>query len=266
METGRAKTLQERTIFEHKPDNDEQFNSLYSAAVRAKDARDCEKAVRYYTQILKEKPSDWEALFFSEYFDAINCETAEISLSVERIEKISLRAIQVIASTIANEAEQKKAISELSSQVMVAASSFFKNSMDYYKKHELSADSFQELFDRFNAIYNMLNIVGKSIDSAFSSGSEMSNSAEELLSLSDTYAKQFYSSYLPIAENLQKTIDSLTEVCSKNADIIRKYQDTVDKRMESMNRSQNGVKVFGVIAITFTIIGLIIFLYESGLI
>jgi translation initiation factor 2 alpha subunit (eIF-2alpha) len=52
-------------------DNSSKLDNLYKLARRAKDENNTEKATHYYEQILLESPTDWEAMFYSNYYGAI---------------------------------------------------------------------------------------------------------------------------------------------------------------------------------------------------
>ena len=53
-----------------KIDSDSRIENLYKLARRAKDEENTENAAKYYSEILLERPNDWEAQFFSAYYEA----------------------------------------------------------------------------------------------------------------------------------------------------------------------------------------------------
>ena len=59
-------------------DNTERISNLYTLARRARDNRNSEDAEKYYDEIRKERPNDWEANFFAIYYKAYNCTIRDI--------------------------------------------------------------------------------------------------------------------------------------------------------------------------------------------
>ena len=68
-----------------KIDNDEKIEKLYILARRAKSEDDSETAFKYYEEILKERPEDWEATFYTAYFDCMNIRFKEMASACRKL-------------------------------------------------------------------------------------------------------------------------------------------------------------------------------------
>ena len=59
-------------------DNSEKIENLYTLARRARANNNTSDAERYYDELRKERPHDWEANYFAIYYKAYNCKLGEI--------------------------------------------------------------------------------------------------------------------------------------------------------------------------------------------
>ena len=59
-------------------DNTEKISNLYTLARRARNNNNAEDAEKYYDEIRKEKPNDWESNYYAIYYKAYNCKLGEI--------------------------------------------------------------------------------------------------------------------------------------------------------------------------------------------
>ena len=66
-------------------DNTERLANLYQLARRAKDENNTALAAKYYNQIVVENPDDWEAVFYSTYYTAMECKIGEIATAATTI-------------------------------------------------------------------------------------------------------------------------------------------------------------------------------------
>ena len=63
----------------------QKFENLRQLARRAKAANDSKDAAKYYGEMLLENPNDWEAAFYSVFYEAHNCTIAQIGVSAMRV-------------------------------------------------------------------------------------------------------------------------------------------------------------------------------------
>lgn len=94
-----------------KIDNTEELANFYQLARRAKSEGNIENAARYYDLILQKRPDDWEAQFYSVYYQSM-------SVSVEKIQSVAITITNCAVSTLqmlknAEREKQYEAINEI---------------------------------------------------------------------------------------------------------------------------------------------------------
>lgn len=114
-----------------KIDDTDELKNLYDLARRAKDDNNSENAQKYYEQILVKDPSSWEASFYSVYFQAMNCKILEIQSSAVRLSNSEESVLKLI-KRINDENEQKRAVEEFASRIIIISEMFFTSYRDYY--------------------------------------------------------------------------------------------------------------------------------------
>jgi len=81
-------------------DNSAKLDNLYKLARRAKDENNASKAAQYYEKILLETPTDWEAMFYSNYYGAIKKWQEDEKLSaVTSLQNSIGNVIEVVGGT-----------------------------------------------------------------------------------------------------------------------------------------------------------------------
>ena len=78
---------------------DKRLENMYILARRARDNNDNESAARYYQQILFEDPTDWEAVFYSDYCTAASCVIRDIGPAAIRVKKAFDNAFGIIKNS-----------------------------------------------------------------------------------------------------------------------------------------------------------------------
>ena len=68
-----------------KVDNQAKVSNLLILARRAKEANDSKTAAQYYQQLLLEDPDNWEAAFYTIFYDAHNNKIAQIGAAANRV-------------------------------------------------------------------------------------------------------------------------------------------------------------------------------------
>ena len=129
-------------------DNTERLANLYQLARRAKDENNTSLAAKYYNQIVVENPNDWEAVFYSTYYTAMECKIGEIATAATTISNnfpmLSGKLSNIPASnqentfnsnvtinvdTISSDVDVKKLAKEVSNTVMNDYSKYMRKDM-----------------------------------------------------------------------------------------------------------------------------------------
>ena len=106
-----------------KVDTREKLDNLYQLARRAKEDDNSANAIMYYSQILLEKPNDWEATFYSVYFKAASCKLGEMQSEAYDLDKCSISTMKLIKEQLIGE-EQIKAYKEVAQRIIPIVHSY----------------------------------------------------------------------------------------------------------------------------------------------
>lgn len=114
-----------------KVDTSDELANLYELARRAKDADNAENAAKYYEMILLKEPTNWEAAFYSVYFQAEQCKLAEVGLACRSIVNCIPSVLQLIHDHVDGEENQIKCLQEVQSKSFKIASTFLHAAYKY---------------------------------------------------------------------------------------------------------------------------------------
>ena len=118
-----------------KLDTTDELNNLYEIARRAKDAGNCENAAKYYEMILVKDPSNWEANFYTVYFQSKACKLGEISTAANNIANNLDTVLDLIKQNVTDIESQKKAVIEVWDNTTDIAGLFYETTVDHYNKY-----------------------------------------------------------------------------------------------------------------------------------
>ena len=120
-----------------KIDSDSKINNLYKLARRAKDENNSKNAAKYYGEILLEHPNDWEAQFFSAYFEAFGCKLGEIGNAAYKVANSITSVFRLIRENVP-ENERMAIFSDIRSRVIVLGSALYTSALDYALQYKAS--------------------------------------------------------------------------------------------------------------------------------
>ena len=96
-----------------KVDNERKIENLRTLADRAKAEGDTETAAKYFEELLKEDPNNWEANFYTIYYAAHNIKIAQIGSAANRVSNIIDTVYSLIKENLHTPDEQKAAGREI---------------------------------------------------------------------------------------------------------------------------------------------------------
>jgi uncharacterized Zn finger protein (UPF0148 family) len=120
-----------------KIDTKEKFEKSLLNARRAKNDDNAELARKFYEEVMTEDPSNWEAIFYTTYYKAMQCTIGEISASADSV----TRCLSSVVSSIKNDSERASgstAMNEISEKLIALSSMFYNSSNEQYKKMPFS--------------------------------------------------------------------------------------------------------------------------------
>ena len=115
----------------------EELNNLYTLARRAKNDGNSENAQKYYEMILLKNANDWEAAFYSVYYQSMQCKIAEIEIASNRITNCEDTVFKLIKDNISDPDEQRETVDEVAAKLISISDMLFKA----YKNHYDGIDS-----------------------------------------------------------------------------------------------------------------------------
>lgn len=205
-------------------DNTERLANLYQLARRAKDENNTSLAAKYYNQIVVENPNDWEAVFYSTYYTAMECKIAEITTAATTITNNFPTVFKLIAENVQEE-KRSDIFAEISTRISALSQILENAAVEHYNSHMSVSGVFSESSARITAIIYMVEKFADYMVECFKSSPEV--------------AVSIYKSALEIKKksggvnNLSKDWEDSVE--EKILKISPQYQDVIDLR-ESKSR------------------------------
>ena len=160
-----------------KIDTSEELVNWRQIARRAKENDDSETAAKYYGLISEKEPANWEAYFYSVYFEESNCRLIEMTAACDRVSKCAYTALQLIKEHIANRDEQILAVLEIAEKTVDFADTVYDTAITNYKQrsddtmlnHCLTAtvmplkmgEAIKAVFGEYQELHNMIAAVWK---------------------------------------------------------------------------------------------------------
>ena len=253
-----TKVMQDKILVEHsgsvKIDDSDKLQNLYKLARRARENNDSENAAKYYSTILTDNPDDWEANFFSSYYEAMSMKLFQYDSAVTKIRSASISALDIVKENLSGE-ELEKAVTDISGSVLSATTMLVGTAKSHYEQFSSASNSFGEYTHRAYGAISGASVVGVYIDKLFYGVNESCGlvaclllvSCNELLA---SFAKFWYSNSA-YPDQGRRTYDFLNQT---NTDVIKKYQPTyispyyvptvtINKTNKEMNRLDTMMKV-----------------------
>ena len=148
-----------------KVDTSDELKNLYELAKRAKETNNAENAAKYYGMILVKDPSNWEATFYTTFFEAWGCKIGEIGLAAEKVSNNYQATIDLLTSANLSEEESQNSIEELSTNILSlsnmmhsAAINNFKN-IDGQVRSQFSPEYMNHAFCASNLVFKWADIL-----------------------------------------------------------------------------------------------------------
>lgn len=144
-----------------KVDNERKIENLRTLADRAKAEGDTETAAKYFEELLKEDPNNWEANFYTIYYAAHNIKIAQIGSAANRVSNIIDTVYSLIKENLHTPDEQKAAGREVAYAVANFSSYLIPNATNNLGT---TAESIDKAVDEWLVPICLMNIhVGDSL-------------------------------------------------------------------------------------------------------
>jgi len=138
-----------------KVDNTSKIENLYKLAHRAKEGNDVEKAAQYYEQISLENPNDWESVFYSTFYSAIQkWKNGNEIQALDSLQNCIVDVVGIISKHVKDDTGKYRAVMEVSKQIADICPAFAKsNENDFetlynrYREADYSSNNVKVLFN-----------------------------------------------------------------------------------------------------------------------
>ena len=124
-----------------------EVEKLLVLARRAREGSDGKNAKKYYDQILDKDPGNWEAIFYSVYFEASECKIRDIGSAANSVANCINSTFAAIAD-LQDEEEQDKALDTVISSALVIATMFVSAAVNHYNQFSTTNNAFGECSSR----------------------------------------------------------------------------------------------------------------------
>ena len=145
-----------------KIDTSDEVNNLYELARRAAKDGNTAKAQQYYEQIVLKKPDDWEASYFSVYYQCTNCRVGELKEAANQLRNTNDSVLMMVATSEMNAEEIHDAVLDIINSSVAFASMVRTN----VKQNEYILPK-GDLIGYMSAAYGMLYVLGNIVESYY---------------------------------------------------------------------------------------------------
>lgn len=152
-----------------KIDASEKLHNYYQVARRAKSDNDSETAAKYYSMILTEDPTSWEASFYFVYFRSMSCTIGQIPSAASAISKCLISVLTLAKQSCASEEDVQAVVTEIHEKAIEAATVFLTASVRSFVNIQTDNPAYfvSDLSTRSFAAIDIAYTIGTAIDKTF---------------------------------------------------------------------------------------------------
>ena len=144
----------------------DEVKKLLVLARRARESSDSKNAKRYYDQILDKDPGNWEAIFYTVYFEATECKIMHISSAANSVANCIYSTFAAI-SDLKDEDEQEEALDTVCVAALVIATMFVNSAVNHYNQFSTTTNAFSECANRVVASGNIYSEIEDGLKAVF---------------------------------------------------------------------------------------------------
>lgn len=208
-----------------KIDNSDQLDNLYTLARRAKEENNTKQAKDYYNQIVVNRPDDWEARFYSTYYNCADIVIAQIPNSAITLANSISNVYEMIEKSALSSEDKNRAFDEVYNSTLnlaiVQFSSAGKSAAAGYVT-DASIAHFK------NTVSPVIALVMRLAELTIQYQNDNKKAANAYKAIQELILKYGSSKYFPT---------SWSELVKKRMDIDSEYAEAINKRMEEKKNS-----------------------------
>ena len=143
-----------------------EIEKLIILARRSREASDSKNAKKYYDQILIKDPGNWEAIFFSVYFEALECKIIEICSAANSVANSIYSSFAAIAD-LQDESEKDAALDTVISFAINISTILVSGAVSHYNQFSTTNNAFGECSNRVVCAGNIYAEIEVSLKKVF---------------------------------------------------------------------------------------------------
>ena len=143
-----------------------EIEKLIILAHRSREASDSKNAKKYYDQILIKDPGNWEAIFFSVYFEALECKIIEICSAANSVANSIYSSFSAIAD-LQDESEKDAALDTVISFAINISTILVSGAVSHYNQFSTTNNAFGECSNRVVCAGNIYAEIEVSLKKVF---------------------------------------------------------------------------------------------------
>jgi len=144
----------------------EGIEKLFTLARRAREGSDSKNAKKYYDQILDKDPGNWEAIFFSVYYEASECKIMNIASAANSVSNCIYSTFSAIGD-LKDEAEQDAALDTVILFAQLIAGMFVSGAVNHYNQFSTTSNAFGECSSRVVAAGDIYSEIADGVKKVF---------------------------------------------------------------------------------------------------
>lgn len=178
-----------------KIDRTDETEKMLVLARRARDENNNENAAKYYDEVLRNDPTNWEASFYQVYFQAMSCKIMNISNAAYSVANNISGTMKLIREYVAEEA-QEEAITEVIARSSLIANMLAQGAKNHYNNYSTVDGALTEYMGRAVAAGLILSEVEEALKNEFANKPKLLLAAQKaLLSFISEYAMVYDAQY-----------------------------------------------------------------------
>lgn len=219
----------------------EEVSKLLVLARRARESSDSKNAKKYYDQILDKDPGNWEAIFYSVYFEAAECKIMYISSAANSVANCIGSTFSAIGD-LTDDGEKEEALDTVISSARVIALMFVSGALNHYRQFSTTDNAFGECSNRVVSAGNIYGEIESSLKSVFPEKQQrLADFQKAYISFLNDYSTWYNASFLN--RTRERLDDEIAQVYPEHREAVEleKKKTALRGEISQLNTQINGV-------------------------
>ena len=158
--------INEAPAVANQTDVSKEVEQLIVLARRSRESSDSTNAKKYYDQILLKAPGNWEAIFYSVYYEAMSCKIMNIGSAANSVANSIYSTFAAIGDLV-DEDEKTKAIDDVISSALTIGVMFVSSAVSHYNQFSTTNNAFSECVNRVVSVASIYTEIEDGLKKVF---------------------------------------------------------------------------------------------------